>query len=138
MLSGHGSRDKVTYEISPNEYDFKNATRDIINGLEAAVGNDFKSIFYVFLHSIYFEGQIPSLCDHPTLRLFSSYPNYDPLNPYGRTPIYTSEIHWPDVDFLFGDDVEHQEMIVDTLSTVNRALANVQTFVKVRRNNFLR
>jgi hypothetical protein len=28
----------VTYEISPNEYDFKNATRDIINGLEAAVG----------------------------------------------------------------------------------------------------
>ncbi len=34
------SRDKVTYEISPNEYDFKNATRDIINGLETAVGKE--------------------------------------------------------------------------------------------------
>jgi hypothetical protein len=35
------NRDRVTYEISPNEYDFKNATRDIINGLETSVGKDF-------------------------------------------------------------------------------------------------
>ncbi|CAF4669138.1 unnamed protein product [Rotaria sp. Silwood1] len=103
---------KVTYEISPSEYDFKNATRDIINGLESSVG------------------QISSLCDHPTLRLFSSYPNYDSLNPQARTPIHVSNIRWPDVDFLFGDDVDHQEIIVDTLNTVNRALSNVQVFVK--------
>ncbi|CAF1414036.1 unnamed protein product [Rotaria sordida] len=103
---------KVTYDISPNEYDFKNATRDIINGLETSVG------------------QISSLCDHPTLRLFSSYPNYDPSNPKARTPIHVSEIRWPDVDFLFGDDVDHQEIILDTLHTVNRALSDVQIFVK--------
>ena len=36
--SSSETRDRVTYEISPNEYEFKNATRDIINGLEAAVG----------------------------------------------------------------------------------------------------
>ena len=78
-----------------------------------------------------FLGQVPSLCDHPTLKLFCSYPNYDPLNPQTRTPIRVSEIHWPDVDFLFGDDVEHQEIIVETLNTVNRALVNVQTFAKV-------
>lgn len=34
------SRDKVSYEISPNEYEFKNATRDIINRLETTVGRD--------------------------------------------------------------------------------------------------
>jgi hypothetical protein len=65
------------------------------------------------------------------LRIFCTYPNYDPANPTARTPLHISEIHWPDVDFLFGDDIEHQEIIVDTLSTVNRALINVQTFVKV-------
>ena len=106
-------RDKVTYEISPNEFDFKNATRDLINQLETTVG------------------QIPSLCDHPTLRIFATYPGYDPVNPNARTPVHISEIHWPDVDFLFGDDIDHQEIIVDALNTVNRALTNVQTFVKV-------
>ncbi|CAF3175521.1 unnamed protein product [Rotaria sp. Silwood2] len=110
--SSFDSTTKVAYEISPNEYDFKNATRDIINGLESSVG------------------QISSLCDHPTLRLFSSYPNYDSLRPQARTPIHVSEIRWPDVDFLFGDDVDHQEIILETLSTVNRALSNVQNFVR--------
>lgn len=32
------SRDRVTYEISPNEYEFKNAMRDIVSGLETFVG----------------------------------------------------------------------------------------------------
>ncbi|CAF3406660.1 unnamed protein product [Rotaria socialis] len=110
--SAHESRTRVSYEISPNEYDFKNATRDIINRLEAAVA------------------QVSSLCDHPTLQLFSTYPNYDPLNPKARTPIHVSEVRWPDVDFLFGDDVEHQDIITETLNTVNRSLSNVQLFVK--------
>jgi hypothetical protein len=39
------------------------------------------------------------------------------------------------VDFLFGDDVDHQETIVDTLSTVNQALTNVQNFIRVRKYN---
>ena len=34
------THDRVTYEITPSEYDFKNATRDIINGLETSVGNE--------------------------------------------------------------------------------------------------
>ena len=41
LNSSFETKDKVSYEISPNEYDFKNATRDIINGLEAAVGKEF-------------------------------------------------------------------------------------------------
>lgn len=114
LSSSSDSRTRVTYEISPNEYDFKNAIRDIINGLETSVG------------------QVSSLCDHPTLRLFSSHPNYDSLNPLARTPIHVSEIRWPDVDFLFGDDVEHQEIITETLNTVTRAINDVQRFVKVR------
>lgn len=127
------SRHKVIYEISPNEYDFKNTMRDIINGLEASVGKYFVRYFVCISEnkSILCLGQVCSLCDHPTLRLFSSYPNYDPINPQSRTPIFTSEIRWPDVDFLFGDDVEHQEIVVETLNTVNRALNNVQSFVKV-------
>lgn len=136
LISSHENRDKVTYEISPNEYDFKNATRDILNGLESSVGKKlFPNSSFLFLFN-YFSGQVPSLCDHPTLRLFCTYPNYDPSNPNARTPLHISEIHWPDVDFLFGDDVDHQEIIVDTLSTVNRALINVQTFVKVLSKNF--
>ena len=70
------------------------------------------------------------------MRIFATHPNYDPLNPTARTPLHISEIHWPDVDFLFGDDVEHQEMIVDTLNIVNRAVSNVQAFVKVFPNEF--
>ncbi|CAF0983043.1 unnamed protein product [Adineta steineri] len=106
------SKDRVTYEISPNEYDFKNATRDIINGLEKCVG------------------QVPSLRDHPTLNLFCTFPNFDASNPLSRTPIHVSKAHWPDVLFLFGDDADHQEVIIDILSTVNQALANVQSFIK--------
>ena len=83
------------------------------------------------MHSIVLVAQVCSLCDHPALHLFCSYPNCDPDDPLARTPIRTSDIHWPDVDFLFGDDVDHQEMIVDTLTTVNRALADVQTFIQV-------
>jgi len=79
------------------------------------------------------QGQVPSLRDHPLLSLFCTYPNFDPSNPQGRTPIHISKIRWPDVDFLFGDDVDHQETIVDTLSTVNQALTNVQNFIRVRR-----
>ncbi|CAF4414099.1 unnamed protein product, partial [Adineta steineri] len=106
------SKDRVTYEISPNEYDFKNATRDIINGLEKCVG------------------QVPSLRDHPTLNLFCTFPNFDASNPLSRTPIHVSKAHWPDVLFLFGDDADHQEVVIDILSTVNQALANVQSFIK--------
>ena len=75
---------------------------------------------------------MPSLCDHPDLKLFCTYPNFDPSNPSARTKILESRTAWPDVEFLFGDDVEHQDIIVETLSTVNRALANVQIFVKVK------
>ena len=39
-ISAIESHERVTYEISPNEYDFKNATRDIINGLETSVGQE--------------------------------------------------------------------------------------------------
>ena len=34
------SRDRVTYEISPNEYEFKNTMRDIFSGLEVFVGKN--------------------------------------------------------------------------------------------------
>lgn len=82
-------------------------------------------------------GQVPSLCDHPLLYLFCSYPNYDPSDPFARTPIRQSEIRWPDVEFLFGDDVEHQDFIVETLHTVNRALNNVHVFTQVSLSLFV-
>lgn len=47
-------------------------------------------------------------------------------------PIHISKTRWPDVDFLFGDDVDHQEIIVDALSTINQSLVNVQSFIRVR------
>lgn len=127
----------MTFEITPNEYDFKNATRDLINGLEETIGKIVLSFRpKKFSCRSFVQGKLPSLCDHPELKLFCNFPNFDPSNPGARTPIRQSLVKWPDVEFLFGDDVEHQEIILETLSTVNRALSNVQIFVKVKSNQF--
>ena len=47
------NRHKVTYEISPNESDFKNATRDIINRLETAVGKRYFLTIRCFIRMIF-------------------------------------------------------------------------------------
>ena len=70
----------------------------------------------------------------PKFSIFVDTPDYE-LTETEKALKYAEEkekrVPWPEVEFLFGEDVDYQDVVSDIMRIVNTCLRNTLSFVKV-------
>lgn len=71
----------------------------------------------------------------PKFSMFVDTPDYE-LTETEKTLKYSGDnqlkkIPWPEVEFLFGEDVDYQDVVSDIMRIVDTCLRNTLGFVKV-------
>ena len=72
----------------------------------------------------------------PKFRIFYDTPDYE-LTTVGKELKYSSNISeektpWPEVEFLFGEDVSYLDIVSEIMRLVTTTLSNTLTFTKVK------
>ncbi|OWF46435.1 Dynein heavy chain 6, axonemal [Mizuhopecten yessoensis] len=99
--------------MAPNENEFKYGIRDVISGFENTVG------------------QVVSMLREPKLAVFYSPPKNDlRLNFDEEEELERKEMMrpWPDLEFVFGDDPEYQNLLSELESYMTMEMALVKQY----------
>jgi hypothetical protein len=109
----------VFVTLSPNQSDFKNFFRDLIAKYEEAAGK-----IQTLLHEPHFK----VFCDTPLYEMTQTQRNL--LN-IGINEYDEVKRPWPEVEFLFGEDENYQEIVSEIMQNVTASITKVTKYIEV-------
>lgn len=105
----------VYVSLSPDQSEFKNFFKDLISKYEETAG------------------RIQTLLHKPQFELFYQVPIYELTRverEMRQSLNFNDEIKtpWPEVEFLFGEDEEYQDIVADVMKSVTTSLTSVTSY----------
>ncbi|XP_019625905.1 PREDICTED: LOW QUALITY PROTEIN: dynein heavy chain 6, axonemal-like [Branchiostoma belcheri] len=110
-----GSAGGVNITLSPSQEEFRDSLRGVISTFENTVG------------------QVKALLRDPRLSVFYSPPTYDlKLSVDEEKEEEERELQrpWPDIELLFGEDPDYQDMITTNMDHLENALGEVLSYAE--------
>jgi hypothetical protein len=126
-FSRKSNQPHVFLTLEPNQSSFKNFFKDLIEKYEKTAGK-IQTLLHEPKFNVFYEQPIYELTNlHKQVRLSMNIEDWENK--------YKDLQPWPEVAYLFGEDENYQDLVLDIMSNITLSITNISNYMKV--NSFL-